>query len=348
MPFVKGIDVSVYDPVVNWAKIRSQGFRFAMIRASFGVDNNQTVADTMFQSHWAGARVAGLLRGPYHYLKASQDGTKQAIRFLEIVNWQRGDLPPALDLEEVNNENATNQQFITNAEAFLKKVKNELGVTPMVYSRASFLQQKVSQPNGKAPLWARDFRMWVAHWTFGFGESIHPIEMPGWSPYMLWQYSGERDFLDGITNEFGAPVKADLDVFRGTLEELFALADATAPLATTYTVKQDDTLENIARRFNISLAELVSANLQILTAGTKLTIPQPAGATGDQPPDPGDTTDVDDTGPVSTSTYTVKPGDTLTAIALRFNSSVKAIAAASHIADPNLIVVGQVLVIPKL
>jgi lysozyme len=64
MPFVKGIDVSVYDPLVNWAKVRAQGYRFALIRSSYGVENNKTKMDTMFQSHWAGAKAAGMLRGP--------------------------------------------------------------------------------------------------------------------------------------------------------------------------------------------------------------------------------------------------------------------------------------------
>jgi LysM repeat protein len=60
------------------------------------------------------------------------------------------------------------------------------------------------------------------------------------------------------------------------------------------------------------------------------------------------TTDVVDTGHVASPvTYTVKPGDTLSAIALRFGSSVKSIADANHIPDPNRISVGQVLVIPK-
>jgi GH25 family lysozyme M1 (1,4-beta-N-acetylmuramidase) len=119
MPFVKGIDVSVYDPLVNWAKVRQQGYRFAYIRSSYGVSNNQTMMDTMFPSHWAGTKAAGVLRGAYHYLRASQDGAKQAKEYLKIVNPQPGDLPAALDLEEAFNQDATNAQFIKNAEAFL-------------------------------------------------------------------------------------------------------------------------------------------------------------------------------------------------------------------------------------
>ena len=44
--------------------------------------------------------------------------------------------------------------------------------------------------------------------------------------------------------------------------------------------------------------------------------------------------------------YTVKPGDTLSGIAARFNTTVKAIQAANNIADPRVIRSGQVLVIP--
>jgi LysM repeat protein len=45
--------------------------------------------------------------------------------------------------------------------------------------------------------------------------------------------------------------------------------------------------------------------------------------------------------------YTVQPGDTLGAIARDNNVSVSDLAAANHISNPNLIRVGQVLVIPS-
>ena len=60
------------------------------------------------------------------------------------------------------------------------------------------------------------------------------------------------------------------------------------------------------------------------------------------------------TGPAPTSTpappqartYVVQPGDTLAAIATRFGSSVPAIQEANGLADSNVILIGQVLVIP--
>ncbi len=46
------------------------------------------------------------------------------------------------------------------------------------------------------------------------------------------------------------------------------------------------------------------------------------------------------------TTYTVRRGDTLAAIARQFGTTIQAIAEANHIINPNLIYVNQVLVIP--
>ncbi len=60
------------------------------------------------------------------------------------------------------------------------------------------------------------------------------------------------------------------------------------------------------------------------TGGTAVPAPQPAPVPSGQ-------------------TYVVQPGDTLSAIALRFNTTVQALAEKNAIADPNLIIVGQEL-----
>lgn len=50
---------------------------------------------------------------------------------------------------------------------------------------------------------------------------------------------------------------------------------------------------------------------------------------------------------VEAAGYTVRPGDTLSAIAQRANVSIQALAAANHITNINLIQVGRVLLIPE-
>jgi hypothetical protein len=46
-------------------------------------------------------------------------------------------------------------------------------------------------------------------------------------------------------------------------------------------------------------------------------------------------------------TYTVRPGDTLSAIAAKYDTTVSAISRLNHIADPSKLHVGQVLLIPN-
>ena len=45
-------------------------------------------------------------------------------------------------------------------------------------------------------------------------------------------------------------------------------------------------------------------------------------------------------------TYTVKAGDTLSDIAAVYGTTVEAIARANSLADPNVLAIGQVLIIP--
>lgn len=104
---------------------------------------------------------------------------------------------------------------------------------------------------------------------------------------------------------------------------------------TTYVVQQGDRLFSIGRLFNVNPYAIAQANSlaapYIIYPGQKLVIP---GSSGTTPP------------PAGGNTYTVRPGDNLFRIALKFGRSMQAIAAANNIANINFIYVGQVLTIP--
>ena len=96
----------------------------------------------------------------------------------------------------------------------------------------------------------------------------------------------------------------------------------------TYVVQRGDTLAGIARRFNTT-AQAISAanniaNPNRIYAGQVLVIPR-------QP---------------VIHTHVVQRGDNLTALALRFGTTVNAILSHNNIAHPSLIFPGQVLLIP--
>jgi len=105
-----------------------------------------------------------------------------------------------------------------------------------------------------------------------------------------------------------------------------------------YIVKPGDTLFSLARRFNTTVSEIALrnhiVNPNLIFVGQKLTI-CPKGAAPPAPP------------PGTCIPYVVKPGDTLYSIALRYGTTVQAIALANNIVNPNLIFAGQTICIPQ-
>jgi putative chitinase len=95
----------------------------------------------------------------------------------------------------------------------------------------------------------------------------------------------------------------------------------------------------------VTVRELVSANPQLLKTGDTLNVPVAVaipqeGGTGSTFTSGGGTS------PAATRTYTVQSGDSLSMIAVKYGTTVAAIASANDIKNINNIKVGQVLVIP--
>ena len=141
---------------------------------------------------------------------------------------------------------------------------------------------------------------------------------------------------------------------------MFKFAGTEPRGATTYTVKQGDTLRSIANQFGLSLSELVDANSQLIQANMVLKIPEAMGASkttdsgttggtsGGGTTDSGTTSGTSGGGTATTErTYTVKSGDTLSGIALKFGTTYGLIAQLNGIAPPYIIHPGQVLKIPS-
>ncbi|MBX5483633.1 MAG: LysM peptidoglycan-binding domain-containing protein [Myxococcaceae bacterium] len=101
-------------------------------------------------------------------------------------------------------------------------------------------------------------------------------------------------------------------------------------------IRRGDTLSGIAARYGTTVAALMKANPQIknpnlIYAGDWLNIPGQRDTFESTP---------------SGTRYTVRRGDTLSAIGARYGVSYMEIARVNHIANPNLIYPGQQLVIP--
>lgn len=113
-----------------------------------------------------------------------------------------------------------------------------------------------------------------------------------------------------------------------------------------YTVQEGDNLGDIATRFGTDIPTLLALNLSIdpatliIYVGQKILVPPPNMLL----PTP---TEVSTLLPYGTLiNYTVMPGDTVGAIAIRFRSTVDAIVKENKLANANDIYAGLILKIP--
>lgn len=318
MSTVPGLDVSYWQAEVDWQRVRSSGVRFVFIKATEGL----AYTDSTFVPNWESAGASGLLRGAYCFFHPNQDAKQQADRFVRTIHERDddGELPCSIDLEVTDG--VGNKKLVSSVKIWLDEVEQRLGRRPMIYSGISFLETYFIE-QGQPPAWARDYALWLGWFPNKYVPGMAPLMPKGWPKWTFWQYSGK-----GRTSGIDAPV--DLDVFNGTAEQLmeFAAAQAPATVSTTHVVAAGETADSIATKYMISANELITANPQLLKVGEKLTIPGQIAA------------------PTTTArTHTVQAGDTLYAIAKKYGTTIAALAARNRLSNPDLIQVGQVLLL---
>jgi LysM repeat protein len=124
----------------------------------------------------------------------------------------------------------------------------------------------------------------------------------------------------------------------------------TFPNTITHTVQRGDTVSRLATLYNSSIDAIQQANGltagSLIFVGQELVIPVPAAATPTATPLVIVVTATPSDGDIVGNTYVVQPGDTLSSIARRTNSTVAAIAQLNGIVNPNRIFTGQRLVVP--
>lgn len=107
-----------------------------------------------------------------------------------------------------------------------------------------------------------------------------------------------------------------------------SLSLTTPARAAVHVVRQGQTLSGIAERYDTTVAVLARANRlsdpNLIIAGSRIRIPRQGVS----------------------SIHVVQPGETLTGIAVRYRTSVAALARRNHLKDPNLIVSGTKLKVP--
>ncbi len=175
---VAGIDVSAYQPKIDWEQVKNAGIDFAMIRLGYrGYSTGKLDLDDCFLKHMEGALSAGLDVGVYFFSQAlTPEEAQEEAEY--VLTWLEGydiNYPVAFDWEEVEEESArTNQMnmlmLTACAEAFCKTVE-EAGYKSSVYFNQAYGYEQLNLVSlrsygfwlaeyAPSPTFAYDFDMW--------------------------------------------------------------------------------------------------------------------------------------------------------------------------------------------
>jgi len=265
------IDVSHWNPSVDWKILKSHNVLSVMVKATDGYNG----FDDMFHTHCNGAKAESLALGAYHFFRPWIDKAsieKQAQFFLDKIDNQPIKFI-GLDLEEYTKNPANKvapsvlSQRVKIAADYLK---SHSALPIVIYTRKSFLDASSPQVYD----WLGDFQLWLAHWRYN-DTDLHsgrqsisweelvanhlppysgPTIPPSNSDWTLWQWTGEKYILPGITT----PI--DLNYYNGTKESFYQWAKFTVDECSAHSEPGDPFLPHTVR---------VQAVIQVHSAPSK-------------------------------------------------------------------------------
>jgi GH25 family lysozyme M1 (1,4-beta-N-acetylmuramidase) len=224
---LEGIDVSHWQNTITWPSVAAAGKRFAIIKAS----ESTTYVDPTYATNRAGAQAAGLWTGAYHFARpdaTAGDALAEADHFAATITLGRGDLIPALDLEQAGGLSvAALQAWVTT---WLGEVTKKVGIRPMIYTSPNFWKTYMGDSRALADAGYKT--LWIAHW--GVSAPTVPASNWGGHGWTFWQYSN-----CGTVPGIGGCV--DLDRYNGTdlLPQAYSIFSLSA--AASGQVKQGQT-----------------------------------------------------------------------------------------------------------
>ncbi|MCP5048301.1 MAG: glycoside hydrolase family 25 protein [bacterium] len=179
---IKGIDVSHYSGNVEWAKVRAPGYIFGFAKATEGMD----LLDPTFSDHWVNMKIAGIIRGAYHFYVTEDDPKIQAQFFIDHVSLEPGDLAPAVDIESIHQ--GTTPGLVERFKVFLDIIEKNYGVKPMIYTNTNFWNKHMNSQFGDYPLWIAQY------------EVKEPVLPGGWDNWFIWQWK-ENATIPGVEKD---------------------------------------------------------------------------------------------------------------------------------------------------
>lgn len=333
-----GIDISSWNTVTDWNAVRGNNISFVSVKLT-QADN---YANPLAQRQVQGARSAQLAVGGYHFADGRKPVSGNVGHFVHhgkaLRVFDKGSLAPMLDLEDSPGDGITWTAASANhfVRQFIQQLRDRTGVAPVLVYASQSVWRNMLRPDD----WADDnVFLWVALYNGDPGNTggyhhrraaLHQHTAEGYVPGVqghvdrnvtLGGFAASHLTIGNVAPPKVEPGPAPQPSPGGWVDHRIEAGQTLSGIAAA----RGTTVEELARVNGIS-------NPDLIYAGQVIRVPAGGGSGGG--------------GGAATGQYRVQVGDTLGAIAVRFNTTVEAIAAANGISNPNLIYAGQWLDIP--
>ena len=239
----KIIDVSEYQPNIDYAKVKAAGIGGAILRCGYtGWGSSHSLnADKCFEKHYAGFQSAGVPVGAYYYSTAdSVDFAKKEAGFVQsLLKGKQFAFPVYYDIENNERQGKLSKALLTEiADAFCTAMESA-GYFVGVYANTSWFTSKLDH----AAL-AEKYTIWLADYRGSNADRTLKRD--------IWQYSstGSVNGINGNVDvnecyrDFPSIIKAA--GLNGCGKEAGTPAPSPKPEAASYTVKAGDSWWSIA------------------------------------------------------------------------------------------------------
>lgn len=208
--YKKGIDVSQWQGVIDWTKVKAAGIEFAMIRAGYGQNN----IDPQFKRNISECNRLGIPCGIYWFSYAYTEAMaiREAEYALAAVEPYKLEYPIAFDYEGASVDYAKKNGVVPDkahvtalANAFCGRIE-QAKYYAMVYTNPAYLSQYYDSYVPKS------YDIWLAQWPANPDPAAKPAQAGG-----IWQYtnsgtvagiSGRVD-MDAAYYDYPAIIKAN-------------------------------------------------------------------------------------------------------------------------------------------
>ena len=184
-----GIDVSKYQPSINWSSVKGSGVSFVIIRCGYrGATTGVLIEDPYFKSHIKGAKAAGLKVGVYFFTTAvtEAEAIEEASMCAYLCSGYGINYPVFMDCESSNRPgyNGLSAGERTKIiQAFCNTLKSA-GYTPGVYANKTWLTEKMNASS------LSGYKIWLAQYNSS-GPTYN-------GRYDMWQYTSKGS-VSGIS-----------------------------------------------------------------------------------------------------------------------------------------------------